>query len=183
MSKRVIVRDFVHIYLAAGLGWIYTGLLLGLAVNAVFSPGHRILLDFNQFGELWADVAFFGFAFALMTWFLIVILPRMRRTDSESKILSKTPHDTNVTVPLSIAETTFKTTMAERPVNERCLTDNSNGPHPDFDDGGNPSVTSTIHCHAFEFHDVVLTVVADTRTQEINTILDMVCDSATSSGA
>ena len=42
-------------YVAVALGWAYNGLLLGLTMAAVFSPGHRLLLDFNQYGELWAD--------------------------------------------------------------------------------------------------------------------------------
>ncbi len=68
-------------YLAVTLGWVYTGLLLGLAVGAVFSPGHALLLHFNRFGELWADVGFFMFAFLLMTWLLFFKLPKRRHTD------------------------------------------------------------------------------------------------------
>lgn len=72
-------------YLAVTLGWVYTGLLLGLAVGAVFSPGHTLLLHFNRFGELWADVGFFAFAFGLMTWFLFFKLPKRRRTDRKDR--------------------------------------------------------------------------------------------------
>ena len=68
-------------FLAVTLGWAYTGLLLGLTVGAVFSPGHALLLHFNRFGELWADVGFFTFAFGLMTWFLFIKLPKTRHTD------------------------------------------------------------------------------------------------------
>jgi len=68
-------------YFAVTLGWVYTGLLLGLALGAVFSPGHTLLLHFNRFGELWADIGFFTFAFGLMTWFLFFKLPKRRHTD------------------------------------------------------------------------------------------------------
>ena len=80
-------------YFAVTLGWVYTGLLLGLAVGAVFSPGHALLLHFNRFGELWADIVFFTFAFGLMTWFLFFKLPQRRRTDrtdrEESPVLGR----------------------------------------------------------------------------------------------
>jgi len=68
-------------YFAVALGWVYTGLLFGLVMGAVFSPGHSLLIHFNRFGELWADVGFFTFAFGLMTWFLFFKLPKSRRTD------------------------------------------------------------------------------------------------------
>ena len=77
--------------MAVTLGWVYTGLLLGLAVGAVFSPGHTLLLHFNRFGELWADVGFFILAFGLMTWFLFFKLPKRRHTDRTDSEESPVP--------------------------------------------------------------------------------------------
>ncbi len=74
-------RETTGLPMSRRSGWVYTGLLLGLAVGAVFSPGHTLLLDFNRFGELWADVGFFALAFGLMTWFLFFKQLRKRRTD------------------------------------------------------------------------------------------------------
>ncbi len=79
--KRSMLQNRRPQYLAIALGWIYNGLLLGLAVAAVFSPEHTIVLNFNQFGELWADVVVFTFAFLLMTWLLFLKLPQRRHTD------------------------------------------------------------------------------------------------------
>jgi len=75
-------------YFAVALGWVYTGLLFGLVMGAVFSPGHSLLIHFNRFGELWADVGFFTFAFGLMTWFLFFKLPQRRRTDRRDREVS-----------------------------------------------------------------------------------------------
>lgn len=68
-------------YLALALGWVFTGLVLILSVGAVFSPGHKLVLDFNRFGELWVDLVVFVLAFGLMTWLLFFKLPKSRRTD------------------------------------------------------------------------------------------------------
>jgi len=88
-STRREERDVVTLrrpqYVAVALGWTYNGLLLGLTVAAVFAPEHRLLLDFNQFGELWADVTVFSIAFLLMTWLLFFKLPQRRRSDSEHR--------------------------------------------------------------------------------------------------
>ena len=83
--KRSMLQNRRPQYLAVALGWIYNGLLLGLAVAAVFSPGHILVLNFNQFGELWADIAVFSFAFLLMTWLLFFKLPQRRRTDKTAR--------------------------------------------------------------------------------------------------
>ncbi len=72
-------------FVAVVLGWVYTGLLLSLVIGAIFSPGHRLLLDFNRYGELWLDVIFFGLTFVLMTWFLFFKLPKRRRTDKSKE--------------------------------------------------------------------------------------------------
>lgn len=68
-------------YIAIVLGWAYTGLLFGITIVAVFSPGNRLVLHFNEFGEIWADFAFFGAAFGLLTWFLFFKMLRRRKGD------------------------------------------------------------------------------------------------------
>jgi hypothetical protein len=88
-SIRQEVRDVVKQrrpqYIAVALGWAYNGLLLGLTVAAVFAPQHRLLLDFNRYGELWVDVAVFSIAFLLMTWLLFFKLPQKRHTDTRRR--------------------------------------------------------------------------------------------------
>ena len=45
-------------YFAVTLGWVYTGLLLGLAMGAAFSPGHTLVLYFRcgtLYVCIWAD--------------------------------------------------------------------------------------------------------------------------------
>ncbi len=68
-------------YVAVVLGWAYTGLLLGMTVIAAFSPGQKIVIHFNRYGELWADLVFFSLAFGLLTWFLFVKLREKRERD------------------------------------------------------------------------------------------------------
>lgn len=80
MNKRNKIQ-----YFAVALGWIYNGLLMALSVQAVFSPGHKLLLNFNRFGELWFDVGLFTFAFVLMTWYLFIKLPKQRKKHSKNE--------------------------------------------------------------------------------------------------
>ena len=85
IRRRSTVKRQRPQYIAIALGWAFSGLLLGLVMAAVFSPGHRIVLDFDRFGELWLDVAVFSIAFLLMTWLLFFKLPQKRRTDDRNR--------------------------------------------------------------------------------------------------
>ncbi len=67
--------------MAVVLGWGYTGLLLAMTITAAFSPGNTLIVHFNRYGELWADFAFFGLAFGLLTWLLFVKLRKKREKD------------------------------------------------------------------------------------------------------
>lgn len=42
------------------LGFGYTALWLVLSVLALWAEGNAITIHFNQFGEIWADIIFFG---------------------------------------------------------------------------------------------------------------------------
>ena len=67
--------------MAVILGWGYTGLLFAMAIIAIFSPEHKLIVHFDKYGELWADLAFFGLAFGLLTWLLFVKLRKKRERD------------------------------------------------------------------------------------------------------
>jgi hypothetical protein len=82
LGNRNILKRQKPQYIAAALGWAYSGLFLGFVIAAIFSPEHKLVLDFNRFGELWFDVAVFTIAFLLLTWLLFFKLLQKRRTDN-----------------------------------------------------------------------------------------------------
>lgn len=70
-------------YFAVMLGWAYTGLLTILTVAALFSPDNKIVINFNRFHEIWADLAFFVLSFGLLTWYVFFKMLKERGEDHE----------------------------------------------------------------------------------------------------
>lgn len=61
-----------------GMGFVFMVLLLVISIMATLQPGHKVVLYFNQSGEMWFDVAVFAFGVFCMAYFIVT---RLRRTE------------------------------------------------------------------------------------------------------
>ena len=57
--------------LAVSLGWALVGFMLAICLMGVQDSKNEVVVQFNNYGEMWMDVACLSLAFGLLTYTLL----------------------------------------------------------------------------------------------------------------